>query len=162
MKDREWISEQILEVMIFLAAFWTAGDLAQTVYRWTYRVEFDSFAARFDGSQHLLYYLVRGALIAVLVQAAARKLTDSERARCHGQISWFEPWRIAQVVVLASVYIMWAYWAASQLTFGAEKVAIRPVHPGLVIIAGLGVFSSLGWPTLFRSIQPLTDAPAEE
>jgi len=114
------------------------------------------------GLQPLVYYVVRGALAALVVQAAARKLTDAERARNEGKISWFEPWRIAQAVVLASFIISWAYWAASQMPEKTAKATIQPAHPGIIAITGLAVISCLGLPALFRLMEPGADRDEQE
>jgi len=154
LKDREWISEKVLEILIYASAFWTAGDLAQTIYQWTYHPGPLDYQSSLLGVQPLVYYLIRGVIFSLLVQAASRKLTDSERARSGGQISWFEPWRIAQAVVLASLIISWAYWAVSQFASDDGKVAYQPAHPGVIAITGLAVLLSLGWPALFRLMEP--------
>ena len=151
----EIVKERILEVVIITLGVFVVSDAAQALYFLTppeSRADPYMSAVR---TTTLLQILFKAGLYCLIVQAAGKRLTDTERQRTGGIISWYEPWRVAQAISVFGFILIWGVWIYGQVVQSSSmKVASGGPHPGLLVISGLIVLSSLGWPAILRMMEP--------
>lgn len=151
--------ERILEVVIIVLGVFLASDTAQALYYLTPPESRNDSLMSLVRSSSLLQVLFKAGLYCLIVQAAGKRLTDIERERTGGIISWYEPWRIAQAISIFGFCLIWGVWVYS---LSAQTAAGGGAHPGVLVISALIVFSSLGWPTILRMMEPKSPFEPDE